>query len=107
MKTKRNARYLLSVFVLLATMSLGVCIAEDQSSDDPSQDPIYLKLKAKDVNEMTPREYDIFKQKEAAVTQYRMTKKSSDAMTKTLDNARTMTWIYVAIPVVVLLILVH
>ena len=113
MKTKRSARYLLAVIALLATISLtGICIAEDQASDDPAQDPIYLKLKDKDVNSMTPREYEMFKQKEAAVSQYRLSEKSreqsrklTEAAEKSMKATSTMTYVYVGLTVLSIVLL--
>jgi len=104
MKSMKNARYLLSVILLLSTMSLaGVCIADEQASEDPAQDPVYLKLKDKDVNSMTQREYDQFRQKEAAVAQYRSQKVTAKAIDKSTSRATWMTLLYIAIPAVILL----
>ena len=95
MKMIKNLRYFLAVIVLLGNMSLaGVCIAEDQASNDPAQDPIYLKLKDKDVNSMTSREYDLYKQKEAAVTQYRNQQVTAKAIDNSTSRATWMTAVF-------------
>ncbi len=93
MKAKRSLRYTLFAIALSVMAWGGICIAAEQRNDDPSQDATYLQLKAKDINSLTPREYEVLKQKEEVINQYRLAKintKATDEMAK--SSSRATTW---------------
>jgi hypothetical protein len=55
--------------VLLSVVSTA---AAQTSSDDPCVDPLYVSLKTKDLDSLTEREYQIFRQKDDACNRYRV-----------------------------------
>jgi hypothetical protein len=104
MKSIKNVRCFLSVIVLLSAMSLGgVCLAGEDRTNDPAQDPTYLRLKDKDVNMMTDREYELFKQKESAVAQYRTQRSAMNSMEKTTNRSMIFWVLIAAVPLIIVL----
>lgn len=67
--------------------------------ENPCKDEMYLKLKKMDINEMSDREYEIFKQKDKACNEYLNTKEETTAEKKNAEsieratNAYTTVWV--------------
>jgi hypothetical protein len=86
-------RLIISV-LCLGAISLGLVgfafTADTQADENPCKDATYLTLKAKDVNILTQREYDVFKIKDTACIQYQqnvLNNKSQEKNTKVASKS--------------------
>lgn len=60
---------LVAAFLCATTPALA---GSENSGEDPCLDPLYVSLKAKSLDAMTKREYEIFRQKDDACNRYRV-----------------------------------
>lgn len=73
-----------------------------ETKDNPCQDSIYLELKEKKLDVMTDREYEIFKQKDAACSSYKESARTLSEVRggktgKALEATSNVVWIVLGV----------
>ncbi|MBI4081897.1 MAG: hypothetical protein HY423_04730 [Candidatus Lambdaproteobacteria bacterium] len=95
---RRWLRVVLFAVLLATTAPVG-------AQDNPCQDPLYLELKGKKIDELSQREFDIFKAKDTACTQQQRSSRTEEAQTGMQAAVTAAQWIYVLIGGLLLLVL--
>jgi hypothetical protein len=57
-----------------------------KAESNPCNDTLYLELKAKDVNKMTDREYEVFKTRDSACQDYQRKGPAEEAQAKAAES---------------------
>ena len=80
-----------------------VCLAA-KKYDNPCKDKRYLKLKAKDIDELSKREYDLFKDMHKSCNDYRYMVRQNKGIEKMSKSSNIATWLLVGLSIIPLLL---
>lgn len=99
MKRKIIVLVVLGLIAISSGLARFTVAANNTESDEsPCKESMYLAMKAKNIDALSPREYEVFKTKDAACLQYQqsiMNNKSQEKNTKTLaSSGNGLNWLY-------------